>query len=202
MTNLDNDLRAFFSDRQKLTQIDQLHRLLFQCLLAVQTELPSAIRKALDEIALQRSGTWKRRDAVPVGRNGKPLNYTHIGFVYERDDGKWPTDLCVHFGYLPNLFREPWVGAYTLDKDEKSFKRIQDTLRPLLENAEENGFSNNEPYPIYRVLEEWPNGCSVDRIAAGGSVVGLERLLDEGEEGAVAWITKRIVSMLDALQAD
>jgi hypothetical protein len=45
--NLDDDLRVFFSDRQKITQIDQLHRLLFQCLQAVQTELPDAIRKAL-----------------------------------------------------------------------------------------------------------------------------------------------------------
>jgi hypothetical protein len=200
--NLDNDLRVFFSDRQKLTQIDQLHRLLFQCLQAVQTELPDAIRTALDEIALERSGVWKRKDDVPVGRNRKALNYTHIGLVYARPDGRWPADLCVHFGHSSNLFNEPWVGVYTLAADEKSFEHIQDALRPVLENAGKNGFSNNEAYPVWKGMEEWPYGCSGNRIEAGGSVIGLERLLDEGEEGAVASITKQIVSALDVLQSD
>jgi hypothetical protein len=99
------------------------------------------------------------------------------------------------------LFNEPWVGVYTLGADEKAFKRIQDTLRKVLENGHENGFSNNDAYPVWKGMEEWPKGCSGTRIDAGGSVFGLERLLDEGDEGAVASITTRIVSILDALQA-
>jgi hypothetical protein len=62
--NLDNDVRDFFSDRKRLTQIDQLHRLLFQCLQAVEIELPDTIRNVFEDIALQRSGRWKRQDEV------------------------------------------------------------------------------------------------------------------------------------------
>jgi hypothetical protein len=100
--NLDDELRTFFSDRQRLTQIDQLHRLLFQCLQTVQAEMPDAIGKALDEIAEQRSGVWDRRDGVPLGRNGKPLYQTHIGLVRAKLSSRWPADLWVYFGHYSN----------------------------------------------------------------------------------------------------
>jgi hypothetical protein len=51
-------------------------------------------------------------------------------------------------------------------------------------------------------MEEWPKRCSGNRIDAGGSVIGLECLLDEGEEGAVESITGRIVRVLNAIEAD
>jgi hypothetical protein len=200
--NLDEGMRAFFSDRQRLAQIDQLHKLLFQCLEVVQIEFPDAIRKALDEIEVQRSGVWKRRDGVPLGRNGKPLNQTHIGLVRARPNRRWPADLWVHFGHYPNLFSEPWIGVYTLTAEEKSFEKIQDALKPLLENADQNAFADNDPFPIWKGLKDWPKGCAANRIQAGVSVIGLEHLLEEGQQGAISWITQRIVRMLDALQAD
>lgn len=200
--NLDDELRTFFSDRQRLTQIDQLHRLLFQCLQTVQAEMPDAIRKALDEIAEQRSGVWERRDGVPVGRNGKPLNQTHIGLVRAKPSVKWPADLWVHFGHYSNLFTEPWIGVYTIAAQEQSFRQIQDAVRPLLENASQNAFTDNEPYPIWKALEGWPKGCGGNRISAEASVVGLERLLDEGEQGALSSIIEWIGQMLDAFDAD
>jgi hypothetical protein len=198
--NLDSDLRGFFSDPQRLTQIDHLHRLLFQCLQAVETELPDIIRKAVDEIAVKRSSEWKRQDGVLLGRNGSPLNYTHIGMVCVRQGGKWPADLCVHFSLQANLFKEvPWVGVYTRQADETLFKQVQEALRFALDKPMENRFEDNEPYPIYEDIEDWPKRCTSNRIEAGGSVIGLARVLDEGNYGVVALIRDRIVRMLDAL---
>jgi hypothetical protein len=201
--NLDDELRTFFSGRQRLTQIDQLHRLLFQCLQTVQAEMPDAIGKALDEIAEQRSGVWDRRDGVPLGRNGKPLNQTHIGLVRAKPSARWPADLWVHFGHYSNFFTEPWIGVYTVAAQEQSFRQIQDAVKPLLdENASQNVFTDNEPYPIWKGLEGWPKACTGSRISAGASVVGLERLLDEGDQGALSSITEWFGRMLDAFEAD
>jgi hypothetical protein len=201
--NLDSDLRDFFSDRQRLTQIDHLHRLLFQCLQTLESELPDMIRNAVDDIALKCSGAWKRRDDVLLTRNGKPMNYyTHIGLVCMRQGGKWPADLYVHFGSESNLFKEvPWVGVYTRDADETLFKQVQLALRPTLDNYKENGFRDSEPYPIFERTEDWPTKCAGNRINAGGSVIGLTRVLDEGKDGVVAWIRDRIERMLDALDS-
>jgi hypothetical protein len=198
--NLDNELRLFFSDRKKLKQIDELHRLLFQSLQALQTEFPDAIRKTLDEVGAKRSGVWKRRDGVPLGRNGKPLNQAQIGFVYARPSAKWPKDIWIHFGHYPNLFNEPWIGVYTLAADEKSFRRLHEVLEPLLENAQENEFADNDPYPIWKGMEDWPKRRAANRVQDDASLIGLERMLDEGERGAVSCITERIVRILDALQ--
>lgn len=197
--NLDNEVRLFFSDRNKLMQIDKLHRLLFQCLQALQAEFPDALRKALDEIAGERSGAWKRRDGVPLGRNKKPLNQSLIGFEFARPSAKWPKDLWVHFGHYPNLFDESWIGVYTL-AEENSLKRVHEKLEPVLENAEQNDFADNDPYPIWKAVENWPKGCRANRIQDDASLIGLEYMLDEGERGAVSWIRQRIIRMLDALQ--
>jgi hypothetical protein len=51
-------------------------------------------------------------------------------------------------------------------------------------------------------LEAWPKACTGNRISVGASVVGLERLLDEGEQGAISSITKWIGRVLDAFEAD
>jgi hypothetical protein len=175
--NLDSDLRKFFSDRQRLTQIDHLHRLLFQCLRTLESELPDMIRNEVDDIALQRSGEWKRQDKVLLTRKGEPMNYyTHIGLVCMRQDGKWPADLYVHFGSESNLFKSgPWVGVYTRDADETLFKQVQDAICPVLAKARArvNNFDDNETYPIYEGLEDWPTRCTGNRIDAGGSVIGL-----------------------------
>src|ERR1700730_12095285 len=125
-----------------------------------------------------------RKDDVPVGRNRKALNSKHIGLVYARQDGRWPTELVCSFRALFEFVQRAMGRCLYACRGREVVRTHSDALRPVLENAAKSGFSNNEAYPIWKGMEEWPKGCSGNRIEAGGSVIGLERLLDEGAEGA------------------
>jgi hypothetical protein len=199
---LDSDLIAFFSDRQRLRQIDHLHRLLFQCLQSAEADVVEEIKIAMDGIAADRAGKWKRQDVPAIGRNGKLMQYAHVGIVPATNGGKWPSDLCVHIGWnLPNLFAShPWIGIYTREADKKLYEELQTRLKPLLtEHPALNSFDSNDPYPIYDEMPDSPMGWSRNRLNEDASLVGLAGVLTHGDGGIVSLATMRVTGILDEL---
>jgi hypothetical protein len=52
-----DEIAEFFSDQTRLERIDQLHRLLFECLTETEKRLPRDIEKIIDDVAESRSQT-------------------------------------------------------------------------------------------------------------------------------------------------
>jgi hypothetical protein len=190
---MNSELSGFFANRDRLRQIDRLHRLLFECLQAAEEEFPERVKRAMDRIVGDRADRWKRLDQKT------PDGCTHIGIVWS-GQGRWPRDLSVHFGWWSDLFREkPWVGVYTRTEDRRQFEEIQAAVRRVLpQPTRQEDFGGL--YPVYKEVEDWPVECRGGRISSNSSVVGLATVLAEGDGGAVAVITEqvqRVIVQLD-----
>jgi len=185
------ELLEFFANRDRLRQIQRLHRLLFECLQAAEEEFPERVKRAMDRIASDCADRWKRLDETTD-------RCTRIGFVWS-GKGRWPRDLSVHFGWGKALFDwKPWVGVYTLTEDRPQFNQIQAAVRDALPRPiKEEGFGGD--YPVYKELEEWPVGCGRGRISSSSSVEGLANVLAEGDSEPVAMITEQVQQIIAKL---
>lgn len=198
---VDDELVTFFSDLNRLKQVDRLHSLLFDCLDEAQNELDRDIKKAIGGLIPKYAENWRPRNESPPIK----AKYQHIGFVPKGLVKEWPEDLWAHFGWDSNLLKaDAWVGVYTRTQNKSIYKKLQDSVKRTLPAAEENEFGNGDDaaYPIFKTVPNWPSTNWDGRnIKRDTKFAPLSHLLTDRGAQIVRWVTENLCVILDQLES-